>query len=328
MPFSRWMIVCSMVLVACSGTIGSGADSGGTDGGAPGDVASDAHSPPDVHSQADVHSQGDATPPGSDVVIRNDVTQVDVAPSDVVLTSEGGPPTDVTPPPTLLPVIVSFTATPSTLAAGGGMTTLAWQVQNATSLSIDNGIGTVTGTSTMTNVSATTVFTLTATNANGSAMTSTSVSVGSNPSTAQGGGLWVAMISPTGGETFIAPATLRLQAAGFDINIYTNMPVCGQGENASRVQFFVDDTMVLEEEGTMAEYYVFKGTTSGIMAGQHRVWARAIYDMEGVVLDSPPTIITVVDPPTYGQTVNLTQNVVLSGSQGYSLVAPPEVAFG
>ena len=53
-----------------------------------------------------------------------------------------------------LPIILSFTATPANLAAPGSAT-LAWQVANASSLSIDQGIGTVSGTSTVASVAAT-----------------------------------------------------------------------------------------------------------------------------------------------------------------------------
>src|SRR5262249_8711136 len=53
-----------------------------------------------------------------------------------------------------------------------------WVVSNATSLTLDNGIGSVTGTSSITvSPSATTVYTLTATNSSGSATAQTSVTV-------------------------------------------------------------------------------------------------------------------------------------------------------
>jgi hypothetical protein len=65
------------------------------------------------------------------------------------------------------PVITSFTANPSTLATSG-TTLLSWNVSDATSLSIDQGIGDVMGTTSKSvNVPATTAFTLTATNSHG-----------------------------------------------------------------------------------------------------------------------------------------------------------------
>jgi hypothetical protein len=86
-------------------------------------------------------------------------------------------------PDTSKPTITSFTATPTTLPAGGGSVTLSWDVKDATSLSIDNGVGTVTGTSRVVNVTSTTTFTLTATNADGSTTQTTSVSVEAGPDT-------------------------------------------------------------------------------------------------------------------------------------------------
>jgi hypothetical protein len=76
-----------------------------------------------------------------------------------------------------LPVISSFTATPSTINAGQS-STLQWSVQNADSISISS-VGTVSASGTR-NVSpaATTVYTLTATNASGSTTKTATVTVG------------------------------------------------------------------------------------------------------------------------------------------------------
>ena len=83
------------------------------------------------------------------------------------------------------PVISSFTATPSTLPAGGGDVLLAWNVTGATSLSINQGVGDVTGqTSKSVAVTTSKTFILTATNTNGSSTASVAVTVG-------GGGLTV-----------------------------------------------------------------------------------------------------------------------------------------
>ncbi len=73
----------------------------------------------------------------------------------------GGSKSQPTPPAT--PSITGFTTAPSTITAGGS-TTLSWTVANAASLSIDNGVGTVTGTSISVKPSQTTTYTLTATN--------------------------------------------------------------------------------------------------------------------------------------------------------------------
>jgi sugar lactone lactonase YvrE len=75
-----------------------------------------------------------------------------------------------------MPVISAFTATPATLSPGQSCT-LAWTVANATSLSINQGLGAVTGTSISVNPLVSTIYTLTAANANGSVNLSTTVTV-------------------------------------------------------------------------------------------------------------------------------------------------------
>ncbi len=80
-----------------------------------------------------------------------------------------------TPPAGTKPTITSFTASPATLPAGGGSVTLIWDVEDATSLSIDGGV--VTGTSKAVSVMSSTTFTLTATNSAGSSTQTTSVRV-------------------------------------------------------------------------------------------------------------------------------------------------------
>jgi outer membrane protein OmpA-like peptidoglycan-associated protein len=76
-----------------------------------------------------------------------------------------------------LPVISSFTATPSSINAGQS-STLQWSVQNATSVSISS-LGTVSASGTQSvSPAATTVYTLTATNASGSATKTATVTVG------------------------------------------------------------------------------------------------------------------------------------------------------
>src|SRR6266545_4651841 len=57
------------------------------------------------------------------------------------------------------PVIVAFSATPAMLPAGGGKVTLAWTITGATTVVIDQGVGTVVGSSVNVMVGATTIFT-------------------------------------------------------------------------------------------------------------------------------------------------------------------------
>jgi hypothetical protein len=75
------------------------------------------------------------------------------------------------------PVINFFTATPATVTAGQTSSTLSWSVSNATSISIDNGLGPQSGTTAAVSPAATTTYTLTATNAAGSVTAQATVTV-------------------------------------------------------------------------------------------------------------------------------------------------------
>ena len=89
----------------------------------------------------------------------------------------------ITPAPAPAPTISSFTATPASIASGGS-STLAWSVSGATSISIDQGVGTVTGATRSVSPSATTTYTLTARNASGSTTASATVTVTPAPAPA------------------------------------------------------------------------------------------------------------------------------------------------
>ncbi|HWP05234.1 MAG TPA: right-handed parallel beta-helix repeat-containing protein [Polyangiaceae bacterium] len=145
--------------------------------------------------------------------------------------------------------------------------------------------------------------------------------VGARPS--RDGGRYVAMISPTPGEGFVAPSELRLFASAYDPNVYTNEPTDGHGTNAKTVEFFVDDESAGTQDGLDAEYCIFRGKATGVAAGQHRVWARATYEDPALVLDSDPVLIDVAEPPDYADVVELDADVVLSGSTAYELSGTP-----
>jgi sugar lactone lactonase YvrE len=74
------------------------------------------------------------------------------------------------------PSIASFTASPTLLnpvTLGTTTATLSWSTADATTVSIDNSVGTKTGSSVTVTPSATTTYTLTATNAAGTSVTAT-----------------------------------------------------------------------------------------------------------------------------------------------------------
>ena len=84
------------------------------------------------------------------------------------------------------PIISSFTANPTSVTPPAG-SLLSWSVTGATSLSIDQGVGTVTGTSTTVYPTVTTTYTLTASNGGGSTLsapvTVTVTAAGNGPAT-------------------------------------------------------------------------------------------------------------------------------------------------
>jgi hypothetical protein len=79
-----------------------------------------------------------------------------------------------------IPTISSFTASPTSIISGSS-STLSWTVSNATSLSINQGIGAVTGTTRSVSPTTTTTYTLTATNASGSVTSTATITVSVPP---------------------------------------------------------------------------------------------------------------------------------------------------
>src|SRR5207245_1264292 len=90
---------------------------------------------------------------------------------------------NATPPTGAAPVILSFSANPSTVVAGQ-VSTLSWSTTGDTSLTIDNGVGWVSGwTRTFVRPAQTTTYTLTASNAAGSTKATVTVTVGNSSGT-------------------------------------------------------------------------------------------------------------------------------------------------
>jgi arylsulfatase A-like enzyme len=97
------------------------------------------------------------------VVVTADTTYTLIAENAYGSTTSAVPVTVNLYPPT----IQSFTASPASVANYGDTVTLSWQVSDAATLAIDQGVGEVTGTSTQVVVNAATTYTLTATNSDG-----------------------------------------------------------------------------------------------------------------------------------------------------------------
>lgn len=91
------------------------------------------------------------------------------------------PPPTPTPEPASLPVVDYFVANPPAILVGSS-TTLGWNVLDATSVTIDNGIGSVGSAGTaIVSPPVSTNYTLTATNAVGWASVTVTVAVGAAP---------------------------------------------------------------------------------------------------------------------------------------------------
>jgi hypothetical protein len=92
----------------------------------------------------------------------------------------GTPSTPSTPSVAGQPVVITFTANPSVIAYGNS-STLTWNVSNATSVTIDPGVGTFASSgSTVVMPAVTTIYALTASNAAGSTTSMAQVTVSSS----------------------------------------------------------------------------------------------------------------------------------------------------
>lgn len=130
-------------------------------------------------------------------------------------------------------------------------------------------------------------------------------------------GRTTALISPTNGETFIAngsTTTIRFTGSAKDPLAFSGTPA----EAAEKLDFFVDDTIVLTVLKSSAEGFVFKGFAAAVGVGTHVVWARATFASPATTLDTIPFSITVSPAPAYGSTIMLSADLVTSGA--YSLV--------
>jgi hypothetical protein len=219
--------------------------------------------------------------------------------------------------PQSLPQILSFAGNPATLPSNG-TATLHWNVVGAAELSLNTGIGDVTGTtSRVVNVTGTHTYILTATNGAGLVTNQATVVVGSLPS--QHNGRFVSFVSPTSGQHFLAPGFVRVFAAAKDPAVDTNFPIDGKGGNAARTEFLVDNEVIGAMDGLDAEYWVFHGALTNLPSGDHVLRVRAIYNSPSEILDSDPVTITVDAPQTYSQVLNLTNDLVLTGSQSLQM---------
>jgi PKD repeat protein len=166
--------------------------------------------------------------------------------------------TTVTVTPVPVPVIASFTATPATIARGAS-STLAWSVTGATSLSIDNGVGTVTGTSIPVTPAATTTYTLTVSNAGGPATTTTTVTIPAPTAL---------LASATGGPGFLGEVTqfpITVSGAATTFHAFAGKP-------------WIDNTGAMDGQGLV--WNAVDETFYGVLNGGGAWWTGVLVQFD------------------------------------------------
>src|SRR6185369_18049786 len=78
--------------------------------------------------------------------------------------------------------------------------------------------------------------------------------------------------------------------------------------------------VIASMDGLDAEYWVFRAVLTNLPPGDHVLRVRAFYSNPTEILDSTPVTITVDPAPAYAQTLTLTQDLVLSGSQSLQMI--------
>ena len=182
---------------------------------------------------------------------------------------------------------ISFSASPTSITTGQS-STLTWSTTNATSVSIDQGIGAV-GTSGTRAVSptASTTYTLTATGPGGTTSATAAVSVGSTGGTCTPSGATpsVTICAPANNSTVASP--VHFQAAGISARPIVAWAV------------YVDNTLVFKQNVTSVDTNITMST------GKHYVVAQ-FWDNAGAVTKGSENI-------TVG-TVSTTPTLTLSAS--------------
>jgi hypothetical protein len=156
-----------------------------------------------------------------------------------------------------VPTISSFSASPGSIVSGGS-STLSWSIAGATSLFINNGVGTVTGASKVVSPTTTTTYVITATDSTGSSTASTAVTVSPAGSAPTITSFSASPASITSGSS----STLSWsQAGGTSQSISGIGPVSGSSQTVSPT---VTTTYVLTETNSFGS--TTKSTTVTVVA--------------------------------------------------------------
>ncbi len=207
-------------------------------------------------------------------------------------------------PATIPPTISSFSAAP-TIVANNGTSTLSWNVSGATSLSINNGIGTVTGTSTTTPALATTtLYTLTAVNSNGTSTATTTVTVDSQ--------------APTVPQNLIATNSTKNSISLSWATSTDNISVAGY--NIDRCLGSCTPTSTVATT-TQTSY-----TDSGLAASTTYTYAISAFDEVGntsALSTSTMASTSAYDVACSGDITTALQNVISAATDGNTIIIGP-----
>ena len=194
---------------------------------------------------------------------------------------------------------VTISANPTSITAGQS-STLAWSSTNATSVTIDNGIGTVptSGNRTVT-PAATTTYTITATGGSGTATATATVTVGSSGGTCSPSPTVPSLniCQPLNGSTVASP--VRIVAA----------PNSSKGVVAIAV--YVDNVLAYKQNVQTLD------TTINMTNGNHYVVAQ-FWDTAGAVTKASANVVV---SPNAGPTISFSANPTLINSGQSSTIS-------
>jgi len=195
------------------------------------------------------------------------------------------------------PVINSFTASPLTIAAGES-STLAWSVSDATSVSINQGVGSSLALNSSASVSptATTTYTLTATNAAGTVIATVQVVVSTSTYAAIPG-----VTAPVTGATPVTAITETTQYTGTVTWSPDNDPFQGSVIYTATITLRAKTGYTLT--GVAADFFTVDGATTVTNAADSGV-IKAVF---------PKTLLTVGDSYGGGKVAY----ILVSGDPGY-----------
>jgi len=204
------------------------------------------------------------------------------------MSSCGGKGSSSSPSGTAAPTVSTFTVSAATITSGSS-TTLSWTVSNASSVSIDHGVGTVTGSSVSVSPTATTIYTLTATNSAGSTSATITVTVNA------------ALVAPSGLAYSTNPAVYTVGVAitpntpsssGGAISSYSVSPTLPAGLSLNTATGIISGTPTAAS--VSAAYTVTASNSAGSTTATVSIVVNAVLAApSGLAYSTNPAVYTV-----------------------------------